>query len=49
MKAVYYKLNEYDKTHACFPFHANGVFCDGMNLFPVIQQLQGEILFEFEY
>ena len=46
MKLVYYKLNDYDQTHCCFPLCFNGYFCDGWSVFPIFQYLQGEIIYE---
>jgi len=43
MILTYIKLNEWDKA---FPLHFNGLFNDGMNSFPIFQNLMGEILFE---
>lgn len=46
MILTYVKLNDYDYTHSQFPYHACGIFCDGIKKYPIVLQLMGEVILE---
>lgn len=45
MTLTYSKLNDFDYSKGCFPIHACGIFCDGVNKSPILWHLQAEIVF----